>query len=328
LRSQDFGVGEANLSAELPLIGLAATVDCNARYVYLDPYEGAKLAVAEAARNLSCVGAEPLAVTDNLNFGSPETATGYWQLHEACRGIAEACRELSTPVTGGNVSLYNETLNPNGGSQAIYPTPVIGMVGIVNDIQKICGQGWHNVGDVIYLIGSDRTSLGATEYLAVIENQVTGRPTPLDYDLERRVQQVCRFGIHQGWIKSAHDCAEGGLSVAIAESSISGNLAAQIQLKNLRADSDALITWQNLLFGEGASRIVVSVSESDRPAWEKYLQNELPNNYWELGFVKDSESNLDIAINNRSVISLSLAELAHPYNNAISQWFTKDLPTA
>jgi len=328
LRSQDFGVGEANLSAELPSIGLAATVDCNARYVYLDPYEGAKLAVAEAARNLSCVGAEPLAVTDNLNFGSPETATGYWQLHEACRGIAEACRELSTPVTGGNVSLYNETLNPNGGSQAIYPTPVIGMVGIVNDIQKICGQGWQNVGDVIYLIGSDRTSLGATEYLAVIENQVTGRPTPLDYDLERRVQQVCRFGIHQGWIKSAHDCAEGGLSVAIAESSISGNLAAQIQLKNLRADSDALITWQNLLFGEGASRIVVSVSESDRPAWEKYLQNELPNNYWELGFVKDSESNLDIVINNRSVISLSLAELAHPYNNAISQWFTKDLPTA
>ncbi len=314
LRSQDFGVGEINLTEELSSIGLAATVDCNARYVYLDPYEGAKLAVAEAARNLSCVGAEPLAVTDNLNFGSPETAIGYWQLHEACRGIAEACRELSTPVTGGNVSLYNETIDSEGRSQPIYPTPVIGMIGLVSDISKTCGQGWQNIGDVIYLMGSDRTTLGASEYLAIIENRVTGRPQALDYDLEIKVQEVCRYGITQGWIKSAHDCSEGGLAVAIAESCITSKLSAHINLQNA-------LTIENLLFGEGASRIVVSLSESDRPAWEEYLQLELIDNYWELGIVKSAEDNLEIAVNDRVLISLPLSELAHPYNNAISQWF-------
>ncbi|XTZ11103.1 MAG: phosphoribosylformylglycinamidine synthase subunit PurL, partial [cyanobacterium endosymbiont of Rhopalodia yunnanensis] len=134
-------------------IGIAATTDCNSRYVYLDPYEGAKAAVAEAARNLSCVGAEPLAVTDNLNFGSPENPTGYWQLALACKGISEACRDLNTPVTGGNVSLYNETLDSAGKPQPIYPTPVIGMVGLIPDITKICSQGWQKIGDLIYIIG-------------------------------------------------------------------------------------------------------------------------------------------------------------------------------
>ncbi len=140
-------------------IGVAATTDCNSRYVYLDPLEGAKAAVAEAARNLSCVGAEPLAITDNLNFGSPENAIGYWQLALACQGISQACQELNTPVTGGNVSLYNETVDSDGKPQPIYPTPVIGMVGLIPDITKICGQGWQKEGDIIYLLGVDNKPL-------------------------------------------------------------------------------------------------------------------------------------------------------------------------
>ena len=145
--------------------GLAATVDCNSRYVYLDPYEGAKATVAEAARNLSCVGAEPIAVTDNLNFGSPEKPIGYWQLAESCRGISDGCKALNTPVTGGNVSLYNETLDAQGNPESIYPTPVVGMVGLIADLTKVCGQGWQSSGDLIYLLGDDKTlpTLGASE---------------------------------------------------------------------------------------------------------------------------------------------------------------------
>ncbi len=314
LRSQGFGVGELGTDAAQidSLVGVAATVDCNARYVYLDPYEGAKLAVAEAARNLSCVGSEPISVTDNLNFGSPENAIGYWQLHEACRGIADACRELSTPVTGGNVSLYNETIDSEGNSQPIYPTPVIGMVGLVEDVTKVVGQGWKSVGDAIYLLGSDRASLAGSEYLASVIGEVTGRPQPVDFELERQVQFACRQGITQGLIQSAHDCAEGGLAVAIAESSISGKLTARIQL----AIPEGLQITQ-LLFGEGASRIVVSVKDGDRSAWEAYLISQLGDSWQCIGNVSDAASDLTISVGEEKAIALSLAQITKNFNEAI-----------
>jgi len=314
LRSQGFGVGELTTSASQidSLVGVAATVDCNARYVYLDPYEGAKLAVAEAARNLSCVGSDPISVTDNLNFGSPENAIGYWQLHEACRGIADACRELSTPVTGGNVSLYNETIDSEGNSQPIYPTPVIGMVGLVEDVTKVVGQGWKSVGDAIYLLGSDRASLAGSEYLAAVIGEVTGRPQPVDFEMERKVQFACRQGIAQGLVQSAHDCAEGGLAVAIAESSISGKLTAKIQL----AIPEGLQITQ-LLFGEGASRIVVSVKEGDRPAWEAYLNNQLGTAWQYIGNVSDAAGNLEIVVNGEQAIALSLSQITKNFNDSI-----------
>ncbi|MEI6331608.1 MAG: phosphoribosylformylglycinamidine synthase subunit PurL [Pseudanabaena sp. ELA645] len=314
LRSQGFGVGELGTAAAQidSLVGVAATVDCNARYVYLDPYEGAKLAVAEAARNLSCVGSEPLSVTDNLNFGSPENAIGYWQLHEACRGIADACRELSTPVTGGNVSLYNETIDSEGDSQPIYPTPVIGMVGLVEDVTKVVGQGWKAIGDAIYLLGSDRASLAGSEYLATIIGEVTGRPQPVDFELERQVQFACRQGIAQGLVQSAHDCSEGGLAVAIAESSISGKLTAKIQLAN---SHDLHLT--QLLFGEGASRIVVSVKEGDRLAWEAYLTSQLGSNWQHIGTVSHAANDLMISVGEEKAIALSLAQITKNFNEAI-----------
>lgn len=280
-----------NGKPELAKTGIAATTDCNPRYVYLEPSLGSKLAVAEAARNLSCVGAQPIAITDNLNFGSPEKPVGYWQLYHACQGIAEACREFNTPVTGGNVSLYNETIDSEGNPQPIYPTPVIGMVGLIPDIDKICGQGWQNEGDLIYILGKFTPSLGASEYLATIHNTVAGKPPELDYELEKQVQNACRDGIRQGLVKSAHDVTEGGVSVALAESCISGKLGCKVTLPEINARFD------NVLFGELASLIIVSINPKNKAQWESLLIEKLGNNWQEIGEVKSTVLNINDLIN-------------------------------
>lgn len=304
--------------------GVAATVDCNARYVYLHPYEGAKAAVAEAARNLSCVGAEPLAVTDNLNFGSPEKSTGYWQLAEACRGLAEACRELATPVTGGNVSLYNETLDSEGVPQPIYPTPVVGMVGLIDDIRQICGQGLQQTGDRLYLLGlplettSANVSLGGSEYLAVVHGTVAGMPPRVDFELERRVQTACRHGIRQGWLRSAHDCAEGGLAVAIAESCIAGQRGAILRLDLPTALPEGL-RWDRVLFGEGGARILVSVAPEHTASWEAYLAQTLAGAWQTLGQVGDRSDPLRLETQGETLLSLAIADLEHPWATAIER---------
>ncbi|MGM3306747.1 phosphoribosylformylglycinamidine synthase subunit PurL [Anabaena sp. WFMT] len=306
--------------------GVAATVDCNSRYVYLDPYEGAKAVVAEAARNLSCVGAEPLAVTDNLNFGSPEKPIGYWQLASACRGLSEGCSELGTPVTGGNVSLYNETFDAEGNPQPIYPTPVVGMVGLIPDLTKICGQGWQNGGDIIYLLGlpiqskiqnpKSKIELGASEYLATIHNTIAGKPPRIDFDLERRVQKACRDGIRAGWVNSAHDSAEGGVAVALAESCLSGNLGAEINFP-ISANHDS--RFDEVLFGEGGARILVSVSEENQEKWESYLQEHLTENWQKLGTVANS-GNLEIlTADNHQLLQVSLEDMSDRYSQAISK---------
>lgn len=312
VRSQDFDTGDI---ASIPTSdkGVAATVDCNGRYVYLDPYEGARAAVAEAARNLSCVGAEPLAVTDNLNFGSPEKPVGYWQLAEACRGISDACRALNTPVTGGNVSLYNETIDSEGKPQSIYPTPVIGMVGLIPDIRQICGQGWVEVGAKIYLLGSDDITLGGSSYLQAIANCVAGRPPRVDLELEVRVQAVCRHGIRQGWIQSAHDCSDGGLAIALAESCISSGLGATIHLPD--------VVQQRLdecLFGEGGARILVSVPPQHQPDWEAHLDRVLSSRC--IGQVIGSS--LNIAVGSADIIALPVSDLEQAFQRAIPRRLT------
>ena len=296
-------------------VGVAATTDCNPRYVYLNPYEGAKAAVAEAARNLSCVGAEPLAVTDNLNFGSPEKPVGYWQLANACKGVADACRELSTPVTGGNVSLYNETLNSQGNPQPIYPTPVIGMVGLVPDITKICGQSWTNAGDLIYLLGNSHPALGASEYLAAIYGTVAGKPPVVDFALEKSVQSACRHGIRQGWINSAHDLAEGGLAVALAEACIGNNFGAIVTVPV--SESQRL---DEVLFGETASQIIVSVNPKVTDAWEAYLRDNLADRWHKIGTVDEPASSLNILTkDNLSLINVTIEHMNIIWSQAIER---------
>lgn len=308
----------SNINNPITNSGVAATVDCNSRLVYLEPYTGAKAVVAEAARNLSCVGAEPVAVTDNLNFGSPEKPVGYWQLAESCRGIAEGCREFGTPVTGGNVSLYNETLDTDGHPQAIYPTPVVGMVGLVLDITRICGQGWQAEGDVIYLIGNlVGSSLAASEYLATVHGVVAGKPTEVDFDLERRVQAVCRYGIRQGWVRSAHDSAEGGLAIALAECCISGKLGSETiwELSDFSG-----FRWDEFLFGEGGCRILVSIAPENQIIWESYLQENLADFWQKIGLVGNAESGLQILVNeSMSLINIDMGEISAHFKSAIER---------
>jgi phosphoribosylformylglycinamidine synthase len=252
--------------------GVAAVVDCPNRWVYLDPERGGMAAVAEAARNLSCVGAEPLAITDNLNFPSPETPMGYWQLAMACRGLAAACTALDTPVTGGNVSLYNETRLPDGRMQPIHPTPVVGMVGLVHDLAHVTGLAWREAGDAIWLLGAplaagpdERVTLAGTSYLERIHGQLTGRPPVIDLALERAVQAFLRQAISQGLVASAHDLSDGGLAVAAAECCMASGLGAHLELPagNGRLD--------HLLFAEGGARILVSVPPVQTMAWQQAL---------------------------------------------------------
>ncbi|MGK7906011.1 MAG: phosphoribosylformylglycinamidine synthase subunit PurL [Synechococcus sp.] len=312
IRPQTFGVGDIE-TVPLSHKGVAAVVDCKGRYVYLDPYEGAKAAVAEAARNLSCVGAEPLAVTDNLNFGSPEKPVGYWQLAESCRGISAACKALHTPVTGGNVSLYNETIDSDGNPCSIHPTPVIGMVGLVPDVRRVCGQAWVSEGDSIILLGSLETlALGGSSYLSSIHGITTGRPPRIDLEIEAKVQTACREGIRQGWVKSAHDCSDGGLAVTLAESSLGNGIGACIVLptSNLRLDE--------LLFGEGGAKILMSVSPDHLAFFREYLTVNLPNLWLELGQTKGDRLDIQLA-SGISAISLPVTQLSSTFNSAISK---------
>lgn len=230
--------------------GVAMTVNCNSRYCYIDPSLGGQIAVAENARNIVCSGAKPLAVTDCLNFGNPEKPEIMWQFAEAVKGIAEACKSFDTPVVSGNVSLYNETKG-----EAIYPTPTVAMVGLIENINLHCTQWFKNSGDWIVLLGNNKDELGGSEYLKIVHGLVKGPLPKLDVDLETAVQKTCLEAIKAGIVQSAHDCSEGGLSVALAECCISGEkpVGAIIELDNYGIRKDSL------LFGESQSRIVVSV---------------------------------------------------------------------
>jgi phosphoribosylformylglycinamidine synthase len=252
---------------QIPDRYIALSVDCNAFYVYLDPLEGSKIAVAECARNLACSGAVPLGVTDNLNFGSPMNPEIFWQLRKSVEGLAEACRFFDTPVTGGNVSLYNQ--NPSG---AIDPTPTVAMVGLIEDPAHITTQWFKEAGDVVILLndavdGQDALGgLGGSAYLKLMHGLKTGKPPRCDMPCEKAVHDTVRALIRAGWVRNAHDCSEGGLAVALAECCISHQTARNTpELLGVRVDLSA---WDAsrldaLLFGEAQGRIVISVAKNN-----------------------------------------------------------------
>ena len=319
--------GEGSLSAAKR--GVAAVVDCPNRWVALDPERGGMAAVAEAARNLSCVGAEPLAITDNLNFPSPETPTGYWQLAMACRGLSVACTALGTPVTGGNVSLYNETRLPDGAMQPIHPTPVVGMVGLVHDLGRLCGLAWREPGDAIWLLGvplaearDPRVSLAATSYLERLHGQVTGRPPLTDLDLETAVQAAVRSAIAGGLLASAHDLSDGGLGVAAAECCIASGLGASLDLPS-PADAHRL---DRLLFAEGGARILVSVSAAQAGAWQQVLDATgaaLPAQ--RLGVVS-ADPTLAIRAGDQELLQVPVSRLVSVFEQAIPRRMASGIP--
>lgn len=232
--------------------GIAVTSDCNSRYCFLDPYLGAQHAVAEAALNLACSGAQALALTDCLNFGNPEKPEIMWQFREAVKGMGEACRRLAIPVVSGNVSLYNETKG-----QAIFPTPTIGMVGLISDIQKYGSSGFKAAGDAIFILGNCTASLGASEYLSWIQGKTCGRPPQLDLSMAAAINDFLITAWEQGLLHSAHDVSEGGLAIALTECALLSpqqKLGAHVVFEE-NADIQKVT---ELLFGESASRVVIS----------------------------------------------------------------------
>ena len=232
--------------------GLAMSTDCNGRYVYLNPRLGGQIAVAESARNVVCSGAEPIAITNCLNFGNPQDPEIYWQFKEAVYGIGEVCRELNTPVTGGNVSFYNETVE-----SAVYPTPVIGMVGLLHDIDNNTTMEFKDVGDFIVALGPLNGSLGGSEFLRTIHDKVEGPIPHLNLELEKGVQELCLECIKKGIIKSAHDLSDGGLAVNISESLVASKSGLGVKL-----DLNRKLRNDELLFGECQSVIIVTIEES------------------------------------------------------------------
>ncbi len=280
---------------------LAMKTDCNSRYVYLNPKEGTKIAVAESARNVVCSGGVPLGVTNCLNFGNPYKPEVYWQFAQAIAGMGEACRKFDTPVTGGNVSFYNES--PEA---AVYPTPTIGMVGLVEDLKHITTSYFKDEGDVIYLLGEDKEELGGSEYLKVIHNKVAGDSPTINLDEEKKLQDALLNLIRKGFIKSAHDISEGGIISALAECCIVS------QEKQLGCEVEIPIKSRKdfSMFSESQSRIIVSVSKDSVTEFENELKIAKLQ-FKKLGFVKGS------LLKVKNLFDITIKEISDIYYNTI-----------
>jgi phosphoribosylformylglycinamidine synthase len=297
---------------------LALSVDGNGRYCYLDPRRGAMLAVAEAARNVACRGARPLGATNCLNFGNPERPPIMWQFAQAVEGIGAACRALNVPITGGNVSLYNET-----DGTAVYPTPVIGVVGLMPHVDRLVGSRFRMSGDVVLLLGEGRGELGGSEYLKVVYDQVRGAPPLLDLDRERALQALMLILADARLVRSAEDCSDGGLSVALAECCFGQEgLGAELTIDATDLAVDRNVCDAAALFGESASRIVVSVApEHVTRVLQEAEAAHVPASV--IGRVGGTR--LRVAIGDRVTIDLPVDEAERTWTAAIESSFAKKI---
>ncbi|HEX6974691.1 MAG TPA: phosphoribosylformylglycinamidine synthase subunit PurL [Vicinamibacterales bacterium] len=292
---------------------LAMSVDGNGRYCYLDPRRGAMLAVAEAARNVACAGAVPIGATNCLNFGNPERPDIMWQFVEAVEGIAEACRTLDIPITGGNVSLYNET-----DGTAIYPTPTIGVVGVIDDASRVLARTFREAGQEIVLLGEGRGELGGSEYLKVVHGRIAGQPPALDLARERALLGVLTKAASAGLICSAHDCADGGLAVTLAECAFdTGGIGCDVSLP---AEAAGALKLNATLFGESASRVVVSVRAQDQ-ATLLHLAAEAGVPARVIG--RTGGARLRIAVDGDVAIDGGVDELEQLWKTALEQYFKR-----
>jgi phosphoribosylformylglycinamidine synthase II len=295
---------------------LAMSVDGNGRYCYLDPYRGAMLAVAEAARNVACSGARPLAATNCLNFGNPERPGIMWQFARAVEGIGAACRALDVPITGGNVSLYNET-----DGKAIYPTPTIGVVGLLEHADHVISRRFQESGDAIMLLGEGRGELGGSEYLKVMHDLVRGVPPALDLEAERALQALLVTLADQRLVRSAHDCSDGGIAVAVAESAFDTvGIGAEVSLEGLNLARDAAVNVAAALFGESASRVVVSVVPEHVTT---VLRHAAAANVPARVIGQTGGSRLRIAVAGDIVIDQSVDEAERVWSTAIDRHFVQ-----
>jgi phosphoribosylformylglycinamidine synthase len=290
---------------------LALSVDGNGRFVYLDPFAGAQLAVAEAARNVACAGAAPIGATNCLNFGNPERPEIMWQFGQAVAGIGAACRALDIPITGGNVSLYNET-----DGKAILPTPVLGVLGLIEDADRVARRAFVQSGDAIVLLGDSFAELGGSEYLKVMHRMVRGVPPRLDLAREAALQRLLVTGVGSGLIRSAHDCAEGGLAVTLAECCFDTALGAEADVPAVAMEAG--FADIATLFGESASRAVVSVQE-DRAAELLALARKESVPARVIGRVGGAR--IRVAIDGRAVLDEPLADAERAWSEAIGQYF-------
>mgnify|MGYP001563102245 CR=1 FL=1 len=292
---------------------LALTTDCNAVHCRINPRQGAKMVVAEACRNIVCSGGKPLAASDNLNFGNPYKPEIFWQVRECVEGMAEACRFFGTPITGGNVSLYNES--PGG---AIDPTPVLCMVGLIEDPKFITTQWFKNEGDLIFLLGDIGSGLGGSQYLLQRAGRKFGPLPAFDFETEKRVQDAVSVAIRAGIVRSAHDCSEGGLATALAECCISGknHLGAQIDLPHTPGGR-----LDDLLFNEAPSRVIVSIS-SDQKDKLKEICAAAGAPSAVLGKVGDAQ--MEIKWGGRLAVGLSVARLHEIWHGAIARALNED----